>query len=65
MNDEQREALRERNRRRAIACSRCGSTRTYEADGSELDRESHFAGVTYRVCPGCGNEDVKRLRRAR
>lgn len=65
MNDEQRDALRERNRRRAIACTRCGSTSTREVDGAELASDSHWPGVTYKVCSACGFEDVKRVKRSR
>lgn len=60
MNDEQREELRERNRRRAYCCSKCGSPETRLVDGSQLPIDSHFPGVTYKVCGACGHEDVKR-----
>jgi len=62
MDDEQRDALRERNRRRAYSCSRCGAS-IEEIDGSQLSKDAHFPGVVYRVCRACGHEDVKHIRR--
>lgn len=62
MDEQQREELRERNRRRAYNCSKCGSPEVIDQDGSYLSKDSHFAGVTYRTCSACGHEDVKRNR---
>lgn len=61
MDDEQRDALRERNRRRAYACTKCGGS-TEDIDGSKLASDTHFSGVTYKVCNSCGYEEVKRIR---
>lgn len=63
MDAEQRDALRERNHRRAIACSKCGSTNTREVDGANLLQNDHFPGITYKICGACGHEDVKQRRR--
>jgi ribosomal protein L37E len=63
MDAEQRDALRERNRRRAYNCSRCGSPNTREVDGANLPDGDHFPGITYKICGACGHEDVKRRRR--
>lgn len=64
MDDSEREALRERNRRRANCCPRCGGT-TRRLPGTELAAESHFPAMLYKVCPSCGWECVilKRSRR--
>jgi hypothetical protein len=62
MTDEEKEALRERNRRRAWNCHHCGGE-TERIDGSKLDQSCHFAGVTYKVCRSCGREEVLRRRK--
>jgi hypothetical protein len=55
---EQRDTIRENNRRRKN-CSRCGApTRLL----SGLNDESHFPGVVYKCCDGCGHEVATRKR---
>ena len=61
MDDQQRDELRERNRRRAYRCTQCGGPTT-EIDGAQLSSDGHFPGVTYKVCGGCGFEAVKKIR---
>lgn len=63
MDEEAKDALRERNRRRAN-CSRCGGPCVLKdgADFGPLD-DDHFAGITYKVCTACGHEAV--VKRAR
>lgn len=65
MTTEQRDALRERNHRRAVACGRCGSMNTREVYGKDLPSDSHFPDVLYKVCGACGFDDVKRRGRRR
>lgn len=65
MDDDQKEQLRDRNRRRAWACQRCSSYSVLDRDGAQLDRDSHFPGVIYRVCQACGFEAVLQPRRRR
>jgi len=52
MDDAQRDALRERNRRRGN-CPRCGGGRV---EHFLADDEAHFAGIVYARCPACGHE---------
>lgn len=54
MNGDQKDALREHNRRRGN-CAKCGG-QTVLVDGAELDRTTHFAGIKYKVCNACGYE---------
>jgi hypothetical protein len=61
---ERLDALRERNRVRATGCSRCGHV-VRIVDGAELDPASHFAGIKYRVCGGCGHDAAQRQRRTK
>jgi ribosomal protein L37E len=63
MNEQQRDELRERNQRRAIACRRCGSTSTAIRDGAELSSDAHFPGTKYKVCGACGYEEPRRTNR--
>ena len=56
--DAEREEQRKRMQGRGFKCTRCGSYGTTVHDGAELDPSSHFAGIKYRVCGGCGNERV-------
>jgi hypothetical protein len=54
MSDEQREALRERNRRRR-GCPRCGNAKVRFVWGSEcggLDQ------IVYKLCGGCGHAEA-------
>lgn len=60
--EERKEALRARNRARAYDCSRCGHA-VRIVDGAQLNPSTHFAGVMYRVCNGCGHEEAQRTRR--
>lgn len=62
MDFEQREALREAAKQRAIACRRCGATHLYVRDGAEI---GGMPGIKYKVCGSCGNEQpiTKRPRR--
>jgi hypothetical protein len=64
MDTKQKDELRDRNRRRAYNCSKCGGT-IDKVDGAKLDSASHFAGVIYRVCPCCGREEVQRTQKRR
>lgn len=58
MDDNTKDALRERNRRRAKhRCPRCAGYLDLK-DGRELDPATHFEGITYGVCGACGNETV-------
>lgn len=60
MDEEQRKAIGDRNRRRAHKCPRCGSPNVVDRDN--LDDEAHFPGVTYRTCYACGHEAVMKNR---
>ena len=63
MNDEQRQAIQESNRRRAITCRKCGQSGALEiVDGSKCDG---MPGINYKVCGGCGHAQpiTKRPRR--
>ena len=60
--DEEREEQRKRMQGRGFKCARCGSYGTTVHDGAELDQSSHFAGIKYRVCGGCGHESVIKSR---
>lgn len=62
ISDEERTRRGDRNRERAYYCARCGHF-TERKDGSELAPESHFAGITYKVCNGCGHEEALRTRK--
>lgn len=59
MNTEHREAIGEANRRRG-GCQRCGNQHVRKVDGSQLDPETHWAGILYKVCNACGHEQVMR-----
>lgn len=50
LSEEGREAIRESNRRRNIACGRCGACITV-VDGSKIDG---MPGLNYKYCYGCG-----------
>ncbi len=66
MDFEQREALRERNRRRAYNCPHCGSPSVRElSDQEKQNRADTFAGVRYRECSGCGHVWTVRSRQGR
>ena len=55
MNTEQRDELRERNRRRASACPKCGSQAIRELTAKEIDtRDDTLPGLKYRTCGACG-----------
>jgi hypothetical protein len=56
MDEQQRQEISERNRRRARSCPRCGSPEVDDRD--DLDDEVHFPGVWYRVCRACGADTV-------
>lgn len=56
MNTEQRDELRERNKRRARSCTRCGGM-IRKVSGAELNPVDHFAGLVYRVCNSCGHDE--------
>ena len=51
MDDAARDALRERNRRRA-RCLKCGGP----LERFQADDEAHFAALVYVRCRGCGWE---------
>lgn len=52
--DERREELRERNRRRGWACSRCGGPLRELSPTEQARRFDLFASLRYRACGGCG-----------
>jgi len=62
MDQDQRDALRERNRRRAN-CSRCGGHVQY-IDGKNLDRIAHFVGIIYKLCGACGHSEATKRKKA-
>ena len=53
MDEEQRDALRERNQRRATTCRRCGSQSIHWRQGTKADTDL-FEGVWYKVCGAYG-----------
>jgi hypothetical protein len=56
VDDTNKDALRERNRRRAHACAKCGSMSARELPEAEIARrDDTFPGLRYRECMGCGN----------
>lgn len=65
--DDQREALRERNRRRAShVCPRCEGTSTHELSAAEIARrDDTLDGLRYRTCGACGNTWTLRPARKR
>jgi hypothetical protein len=52
MNEENRQGVADRNRRRAYNCDRCGSSGLQEVDGSAC---GGMPGIRYKYCGGCGN----------
>jgi len=65
MSDEARDRLRLRNQERPFTCTRCAGTNTRTVDGATLNPSDHFAGIMYKVCGGCGYEQILRTRRRR
>jgi len=65
MSDEARDRQRIRNQERPVKCVRCAGMSTRTVDGATLEPSSHFAGVLYKVCGGCGHEQIVRQRRRR
>lgn len=56
MEFEQREAIRESNKRRAYSCPSCGSPAIRELTAEEIARrDDTLEGLRYRTCNGCGN----------
>lgn len=53
MDDQQRDELRERNRRRGYTCRRCGAPSISYREGKATDTDL-FPGVWYKVCGACG-----------
>lgn len=46
-------------------CPGCGAYSLERVPGERLNPETHFPGVVYRVCGGCGWESPVRPRRRR
>ena len=59
MDFETREKIREKARRRAYTCTKCGSTQLEEVDGSKC---GGLAGITYKNCRSCGHAVAKTKR---
>jgi len=52
MNEDQREAIRKSNQRRAYNCHKCGSPGIREVDGAEV---GGLMGIKYKLCDSCGD----------
>ncbi len=56
MSDDAKDELRDRNRRRAHCCGKCGASAVRELDEAEKARRPDtFSGLRYRECLSCGN----------
>ena len=57
MDYEQKEALRERNRRRGN-CPKCGNTMRELTTDEIMRRDDTLAGLRYKQCGACGTTTV-------
>jgi len=56
LTTEQRDAIRESNRRRAHTCARCGSSSLYRlTDEQVARRDDTLPGLHYKACNACGH----------
>ncbi len=64
MSTEQKDAIREANRRRAYDCPKCGHpARDLSPEESGRRRDDCLPGLPYRTCGGCGWTWVRRTSR--